>query len=159
MVGDGSMSRRHARLVPDGDHWLIEDLGARNGTFVNGERIEGKRRIAPGDVIQMGATLVRVGEPGGMPPAVEPPRVLGIGELGSSIFRSVADLSDEEALRRAAPARAAARLKALNDFHRTLAEPISLDALLTRLLDRLFAVGENALPRHDRVEEPFGLQP
>ena len=140
VVGDGSMSRRHARLVPDGDNWLIEDLGARNGTFVNGERIEGKRRIEPGDVIQMGATLVRVNEPGGKPPAVEPPRVLGIGELGSSIFRSVADLSDEEALRRAAPARAAARLKALNDFHRTLAEPISLDALLTRLLDRLFAV-------------------
>lgn len=138
VVGDGSMSRKHARILPEGDEWLIEDLGARNGTFVNGERIEGKRRIEPGDVIQMGATLVRVSERG-MPLRMEPQRVLGLGELGSSIFRPVADLSDDEALRRAAPARAAARLKALNDFHRTLAEPISLEALLARLLDRLFA--------------------
>lgn len=139
VVGDGSMSRRHARILADGEEWLIEDLNARNGTFVNGERIEGKRRIEPGDVIQMGATLVRVSTPGMPPP---PPRSqgLGLGELGSSIFRPVADLTDEEVLRRAAPARAAARLKALNEFHRTLADSISLDALLGRLLDGLFAV-------------------
>ena len=39
----------------------------------------------------------------------------------------------------AAPTRVAARLKALNDFHRSLAGPITLDELLERLLDGLFS--------------------
>jgi serine phosphatase RsbU (regulator of sigma subunit) len=66
--------------------------------------------------------------------------VLGTGHLASSIFRRVADITGELDRDAAdAPARVAARLKALNEFHRAMAGPISLDALLELLLDRLFA--------------------
>ncbi|MEO5897164.1 MAG: SpoIIE family protein phosphatase [Vicinamibacterales bacterium] len=134
MISDDSMSRSHARLVLDGDDWFIEDLGARNGTFVNGERIKGRRLIAPGDLLKMGATVVRIGED-------EVPLesgALGVGDLGSSIFRPVIEISADGDLRGGAPSRVAARLKAINEFHRAMAAPISLDDLLELLLERLF---------------------
>ena len=136
VLADGSASRRHARIAADGEAWVIEDLGARNGTFVNGERISAVRRLVPGDVIQIGATIVRVRRADEAQRSAIAP--LGVGELGSSIFKSVAELTSDEALKRAAPAQAAARLKALNEFHRALAAPISLTALLDSLLDQLF---------------------
>lgn len=133
VVTDGSMSRKHARIVSEGHAWVVEDLGARNGTFVNGDRLDARREIAPGDVIKMGATLVHVSRP-----EAESPHALGDSDLGSSIFRHVSDI-DATAMHGAAPSRVAARLKALNDFHRAMAGPISLDALLELLLERLFA--------------------
>ena len=35
-IPDRFLSRRHARLFKKDDQWLIEDLGSRNGTFING---------------------------------------------------------------------------------------------------------------------------
>ncbi len=135
VVNDGSMSRNHARILVEGDGWAIEDLGARNGTYVNGERVQERRAIAAGDVIKMGATLVRVSGPAG-----EPDDALGSSDLASSIFRSATEITDGTIPGvGAAPARVAARLKALNDFHRSLAGPITLDELLERLLDGLFS--------------------
>ena len=137
VVNDDSMSRNHARLVYEGQVWFIEDLGARNGTFVNGERLEGRRPVAYGDVLKMGATVVRVSGKEVAPPETG---ALGLGDLGSSIFRPITELAGEGDLSAGAPTRVAARLKAINDFHRALAGPISLDALLELLLERLFAV-------------------
>jgi hypothetical protein len=53
-----SVSREHARLTRT-DGLAIEDLGSRNGTFVNGVRVQ-RARVAPGDRIRLGATEVRV---------------------------------------------------------------------------------------------------
>jgi diguanylate cyclase (GGDEF)-like protein len=54
---DDEVSRRHALVhVVDGETW-VEDSGSRNGTFVNGERIE-RRRLADGDKIQIGSTTI-----------------------------------------------------------------------------------------------------
>jgi phosphoserine phosphatase RsbU/P len=137
MVSDDSMSRSHARLVLEGHQWFIEDLGARNGTFVNGERIQGRHVVVPGDVLKMGATVVRVSAD--RRDADLETGALGVGDLGSSIFRPVTEIATEADLRGGAPSRVAARLKAINDFHRAMAGPISLDALLELLLERLFS--------------------
>jgi diguanylate cyclase (GGDEF)-like protein len=48
------VSRRHARIAPDGDGHAIVDLGSTNGTLVNGVAVE-RRRLAPGDRIRVGA--------------------------------------------------------------------------------------------------------
>jgi FHA domain len=54
--GDGYASGRHARFgrAQDGD--IVEDLHSTNGTYVNGERLAGIRRLAAGDVITIGQT-------------------------------------------------------------------------------------------------------
>ncbi len=49
-----NVSRRHARLVRQNGHFLIEDLGSYNGTRINGERIQGQSEIHDGDLIQIG---------------------------------------------------------------------------------------------------------
>jgi serine protease Do len=52
------VSRRHAKIaIEDSEKlsFLISDLGSRNGTFVNKQRVFGPVRLAPGDVVQLGA--------------------------------------------------------------------------------------------------------
>ena len=58
--GDEFASARHARIEPRGDGVWVSDLGSTNGTYVNGERIEGARRLAPGDVLRVGETDLRL---------------------------------------------------------------------------------------------------
>jgi diguanylate cyclase (GGDEF)-like protein len=53
------VSRRHARIVPDGDGHAVVDLGSTNGTFVNGERVVAARRLAPGDRLAVGPYLAK----------------------------------------------------------------------------------------------------
>jgi FHA domain len=53
---DSNVSRYHAEIERrDGDHWLI-DLKSSNGTTVNGERVEGERRLRSGDKLCFGGT-------------------------------------------------------------------------------------------------------
>jgi class 3 adenylate cyclase len=60
---DGSVSSVHAEAVRLGAHWLISDEGiSRNGTFVNHERVRGRRRLRHGDVIRVGGTLLTFNE-------------------------------------------------------------------------------------------------
>lgn len=53
-----SVSREHARLLR-ADGLFIEDLGSRNGTFVNGQRVQ-RARVGPSDRIRLGATELRI---------------------------------------------------------------------------------------------------
>jgi pSer/pThr/pTyr-binding forkhead associated (FHA) protein len=54
------VSRRHcAVLVGPTDVW-VEDQGSRNGTFVNGQRIEAKTRVRDGDLIRVGSLELKV---------------------------------------------------------------------------------------------------
>jgi DNA-binding CsgD family transcriptional regulator len=56
---DPDVSRVHAELEPVGGEWTIADDGlSRNGTFVNGERLTGRRRLRDGDTIRTGRTLL-----------------------------------------------------------------------------------------------------
>lgn len=49
-IEDGSLSRKHARLVPTQDGIVVEDLGSTNGTFHNGKRVQ-NAVAKPGDEI------------------------------------------------------------------------------------------------------------
>ena len=54
------VSRRHCQVVVGpADAW-IEDLGSRNGTFVNGEKLAGKTRLTDGDLIRVGSLELKV---------------------------------------------------------------------------------------------------
>jgi len=53
-LDDSEVSRLHAVVQKVAPGWSIRDLGSRNGTHVNGERILGERVLRPDDEIQVG---------------------------------------------------------------------------------------------------------
>jgi FHA domain-containing protein len=59
LEGDEFASARHLRIEPRRDGVWVHDLGSTNGTYVNGVRIDGPRRLAPGDVVRVGETELR----------------------------------------------------------------------------------------------------
>ena len=61
----GEVSRKHCRLVRDGDSLRLEDLGSSNGTYHNGQRVQ-EAILSPGDSIQVGP-LVFVLQMDGVP--------------------------------------------------------------------------------------------
>jgi hypothetical protein len=59
LAWDTEVSRLHAQLEPVGSDWIVVDDGlSRNGTYVNGERVNGRRRLKDGDRIVFGETPV-----------------------------------------------------------------------------------------------------
>jgi diguanylate cyclase (GGDEF)-like protein len=59
VIDADSVSRRHARFEPLEDDFIVEDLGSTNGTLVNGERVEERRALEHGDLIQIGGVVLR----------------------------------------------------------------------------------------------------
>jgi hypothetical protein len=53
-----TVSSTHARLFRQGGQVLVEDLGSRNGTFVNRQRINGARPLQAGDRVGIGPVVV-----------------------------------------------------------------------------------------------------
>jgi transcriptional regulator with GAF, ATPase, and Fis domain len=57
-LDDAEVSRSHAELEPISRGFALRDSGSRNGTFVNGRRLEGSLELQTGDVIRLGAHLL-----------------------------------------------------------------------------------------------------
>jgi predicted component of type VI protein secretion system len=73
-LGDRNVSRRHARFLRQNGAVFVEDLGSKNGTRVNGERITGKRRLRDGDLVQIGDyDLAILAEGAPVAPGAPPP--------------------------------------------------------------------------------------
>jgi FHA domain-containing protein len=62
---DNQVSRLHAELECIAGHWTVVDDGlSSNGSFVNGERVAGRRRLSDGDALRFGRTRVTYRAPG-----------------------------------------------------------------------------------------------
>jgi DNA-binding winged helix-turn-helix (wHTH) protein len=57
VVKSSTVSRRHARLVVDQKGALLEDLGSKNGTYVNDRRVNGPMPVVDGDQVRIGSLL------------------------------------------------------------------------------------------------------
>ena len=61
---DPEMSRLHAELELRAGEWTICDDGfSQNGTWVNGLRLAGRRRLADGDLLRLGRTMIAFCDP------------------------------------------------------------------------------------------------
>jgi pSer/pThr/pTyr-binding forkhead associated (FHA) protein len=76
LTWDPEVSRVHAQLEPVGGDWSLSDDGlSRNGSYVNGDRLSGRRRLRDGDRLCFGDTLVLFrapAEPGSLSTAMVP---------------------------------------------------------------------------------------
>jgi DNA-binding CsgD family transcriptional regulator len=67
---DDQISRLHARFEPVPGGWEVVDDGlSRNGTFVNEERLSGRRPLRDGDTLRFGATVIAFRSPEPVQPA------------------------------------------------------------------------------------------
>jgi two-component system cell cycle response regulator len=60
-IPDSSISRKHAKVIKEGNVIKIEDLGSSNGTAVNGKKLEkgAVAKLAKEDLIKLGNTIVK----------------------------------------------------------------------------------------------------
>src|SRR5579872_2491147 len=68
---DAGLSRQHFAFEPEGDDWTVQDLGSKNGTFVNNIPLKARLLLRPGDRVTAGhITVVYAPESGGTGPGV-----------------------------------------------------------------------------------------
>lgn len=58
-VNDEAISAAHVLITRSAHEAQVEDLGSRNGTFLNDELIQGRRSLAPGDNLRLGNTVLK----------------------------------------------------------------------------------------------------
>ena len=71
VIDDPQVSRRHASVRPAGDGLEVTDHGSRNGTWVNGARVDGPARLTVGDRVRLGETTFEVAGPAATAAATE----------------------------------------------------------------------------------------
>lgn len=60
VLGSPRVSKLHAEIDANGRGYVVRDLGSRNGTFINGERVEGERALSLGDVLHVAHREMRL---------------------------------------------------------------------------------------------------
>jgi serine phosphatase RsbU (regulator of sigma subunit) len=141
VLADRFLSRRHTRIFKSDDSWMVEDLGSRNGTLLNGDLVGEPTALKIGDRLQLCGSVLIV-QDAGAKPAHSSDRPL---DLGHSILRPASDLvsrptasepgrlDDPDALRMYTE-----RLTLLNEIHHALSRPISQEDLMEMILARAF---------------------
>jgi hypothetical protein len=59
LYGDPAIDKVHARIVRQGDRFLLADAGTASGTYLNEERLAGPRPLRSGDAIRVGRNVIR----------------------------------------------------------------------------------------------------
>lgn len=60
VLDDDFVSTHHARLTPNGNHWIVEDLGSTNGTWIDHTRVSAPTVLPPGTQLRIGRTSMEL---------------------------------------------------------------------------------------------------
>ncbi len=142
VVADRFLSRKHARLFFRDEQLFVEDLGSRNGTLLNGRRVDGLQEVRAGDLIKVSGSTIRVQEEGRS--TVETSQLESSALTGMTVVKQASEVLESEPsdtgeiLGEDNLRTFAARLQLLNDVHSALSRSIELDELLELILERAF---------------------
>lgn len=132
VLSDRFLSRQHARFYREGEGWMVEDLGSRNTTLLNGRPLAVPARVSAGDLVKLSETVIAV-EGFDTAASPRPEERLKSSSSDTIVLRSASELLAT------AERESAGRLKLLNEVHRALAASFTLPELLEAVLDRTFA--------------------
>lgn len=164
VVEVGAVSRIHAKIVRRGTDFIIEDQGSRNGTFLNGQLIDGGQALREGDRVRIcEVELVFHGDT--VPDFMAGPEMTFSGSTfgvtmvddeageGASVSK-VEFRSSVDGLKISATPEA--KLAALMKINSNLGEALSIDDVLPKVLTSLFEI----FPQADRgfvvMKDPHG---
>ena len=60
VLDDDFVSTHHARLSPNGNHWIVEDIGSTNGTWIDRTRVTTPTVFQPGTKLRIGKTSMEL---------------------------------------------------------------------------------------------------
>ena len=151
-----AVSRNHCQIVREGNSCYLEDLGSRNGTFLNSEtsKIETRRLLKPGDEVRVCEVTFRFAgdpSPGLAAPTSDIPHMIDGAGLGafltdddtsqpSSTIMSKLDVQSSSRGGVHITASADVKLEALLEITRSLVRVLSLDEVLPQVLKALFKI-------------------
>ena len=143
-----SVSRQHAQILRDAGQFFLEDLHSRNGTFVNGQLIQGRYALQDGDRLKIcdlslafylsqpsdklpggidlsGSSLAMMVDDG---PAVGTSTIMSKLDIGTSRSGVRLQVNPE------------VKLRAMIEIAQNLGKAVSLDEVLVKLLDSIFKI-------------------
>ena len=141
-IPDKMLSRQHARIVRDGNGGLaIEDMGSRNGTFVNGEKLTALLPLKSGDRITVGGVTLKVESESTTRVRID--EFAGEEALDNTILKASAELlrkptETDPRLPAEQLAKLIDSLRVVNELTIELLRDISVDELLKFLMDKVF---------------------
>lgn len=60
VLDDDYSSSRHARIFPQGEQWVVEDLGSTNGTYIGEQRLAEPTILTAGTPVRIGQTVLEL---------------------------------------------------------------------------------------------------
>lgn len=142
-ISDKMLSRQHTRIIRDGNVGLtIEDLGSRNGTFLNGERLVSLQPLRSGDRITVGGVTLKVESESTTRVRIDE-MVAGEDVLNNTILKASAELlrqptETDPRLPAEQLAKLIESLRVVNELTIELLRDVSVDELLKFLMDKVF---------------------
>lgn len=142
----GAVSRFHAQILRTGAEFFVEDLKSRNGTYVNGELVHGRRQLKDRDQLKVCDLLFSFHQI--EVPKKQPEPTLGTSgtvilddsEMAtSSTIMSKLDVSSSGSGLRVT-VNPELKLRAMMEITRSLASSLALEDVLPKILDSLFRV-------------------
>ncbi len=140
-VADKMLSRQHARIVRDNNGGLsVEDLGSRNGTFLNGERLMSIQPLKPGDRITVGGVTLKVESESTTRVRIDAQEEEA---LDNTILKASAELlrkhtETDPRLPAEQLSKLVESLRVVNELTIELLRDVSVDELLKFLMDKVF---------------------
>ncbi|HZN35128.1 MAG TPA: SpoIIE family protein phosphatase [Pirellulaceae bacterium] len=152
----GAVSRNHCQVIRDGSLFFVEDLGSRNGTFINDEpeKMEGRRQLKPGDLVrvcEVTFTFRSDDVAHNVPPTGPVNKMIDGAGLGafladdegqppSSTIMSKLDVSSSSRGNLHVSASAEVKLAAMVEIIQSLGRALALDDVLPQVLKSLFKI-------------------
>ena len=167
VLDNDAVSRHHAQVLESHGHFFLEDLKSRNGTLINGQRVEQPTELHDGDAISLCDFEFRfhLAHPAGdadsavlsesvLEHDTDNSRYFAVGveprDDVSSASSILSKLSMTSISRDRIVADPEAKLQAVLEISKSLGQVLALDEVLTRMLDGLFEI-------YAQAEEGFVL--
>lgn len=146
-ANDFAVSREHVCILRDQRKFFIEDMGSRNGTYVNNQPVTERRQLNDNDRIRICDFLYSFHESPSsekppLPPEVRPEQAVDEPE-GLSTFEASVSTSSQQFLE----SQPTQKLRILVEISNNLSKTLELDRLLPKIADNLFELFRQA----DRV--------
>jgi phosphoserine phosphatase RsbU/P len=143
-ANDFAVSREHACILRQGGRYFLEDLGSRNGTFLNNQPVNARLPLKDNDKIRICDFLYSFHETTPSSKRPLPPELTGEQAQEEPESQSTFEASVSNTSQLFLQAQPAEKLRALVDISHNLSKTLELDNLLPKIVDSLFQLFKQA---------------